>query len=285
MVFSIVTPSFRSSRWLKLCIASVHDQDLPHEHIVQDSCSDDGTQDWLSEDSRVKAHIEKDNGMYDAVNRGLRRATGDILAYINCDEQYLPGALSRVADFFSRHPDVDVLFAGAVVADIGGNYVCHRQPLLPNRYHVNVCANLPVLTCATFFRRRILERHNLYFDPNLRTAGDAIWVLGLLKVKVKMALLREFTSVFTETGTNLGQSAAAQREAEFVFRSAPPLVRWARPFLVAHHRLRRLAAGHYRNKPFAFALYTEASPHGRVTRYVQKPTFRWTRPDSVPEAA
>ena len=85
MRISIVTPSFRNSRWLELCIASVADQNAMQEHIVQDSCSDDGTQDWLPRDPRVKAYIEKDKGMYDAVNRGLRRATGDILAYINCD--------------------------------------------------------------------------------------------------------------------------------------------------------------------------------------------------------
>ena len=83
MKFSIVTPSFRNSEWLKLCIASVADQGVEHEHIVQDSCSDDGTGDWLPRDSRVKAFVEKDQGMYDAVNRGYRRATGDILAYLN----------------------------------------------------------------------------------------------------------------------------------------------------------------------------------------------------------
>jgi glycosyltransferase involved in cell wall biosynthesis len=85
--FSIITPSFRNSRWLKLCIASVADQqDVELEHIVQDSCSDDGTGDWLPQDRGVKAFIEKDGGMYDAVNRGYRRAQGDILAYLNCDE-------------------------------------------------------------------------------------------------------------------------------------------------------------------------------------------------------
>jgi len=103
MNFSIITPSFRNSRWLKLCIASVADQqDVKWEHIVQDSCSDDGTQDWLPRDPRVKAFIEKDGGMYDAVNRGYRRAAGDILAYLNCDEQYLPGALKTVSDFLRR---------------------------------------------------------------------------------------------------------------------------------------------------------------------------------------
>ena len=91
--FSIITPSFRNSNWLKLCIASVADQQgVTFEHIVQDSCSDDGTRDWLPQDRRVKAFIEKDQGMYDAVNRGFKRAQGDIVAYLNCDEQYLPGA-------------------------------------------------------------------------------------------------------------------------------------------------------------------------------------------------
>src|SRR6516164_1012504 len=108
MKFSIITPSFRSSKWLKLCIASVADQaGAEWEHIVQYSCSDDGTQDWLPQDPRVQAVIEKDGGMYDAVNRGFRRAKGDILAYLNCDEQYLPGALRTVNEFFERHPQIE----------------------------------------------------------------------------------------------------------------------------------------------------------------------------------
>src|ERR1700731_1356139 len=110
-MISIITPSFRASKWLKLCIASVADQKgVAFEHIVQDSCSDDGTQQWLSNDPRVTAFIEKDNGMYDAINRGLRRASGEICAYLNCDEQYLPGTLAKVAKFFDTHPKLDVLF-------------------------------------------------------------------------------------------------------------------------------------------------------------------------------
>lgn len=77
MRFSIITPSYRSGRWLKLCIPSVADQEgVDFEHIVQDSCSDDETREWLPGDPRVTAVIEKDSGMYDAVNRGFRRATG-----------------------------------------------------------------------------------------------------------------------------------------------------------------------------------------------------------------
>jgi len=81
MDFSIITPSFRNGPWLKLCIASVADQQgVSHEHIVQDAGSDDGTLEWLTDDSRVRAFVEKDSGMYDAINRGLRRAQGDFNA-------------------------------------------------------------------------------------------------------------------------------------------------------------------------------------------------------------
>src|ERR1700691_3683077 len=134
MKFSIITPSFRNSNWLKLCVASVADQEgVSFEHIVQDSCSDDGTQDWLPQDRRVKAFIEKDTGMYDAVNRGFRRAQGEILAYLNCDEQYLPGALKAVHDFFQMHPDIDAVLPDTVIVNPGGGYICHRYSLVPLR--------------------------------------------------------------------------------------------------------------------------------------------------------
>ena len=71
---SIITPSFRNSDWFKLCVASVADQGVDAEHIVQDAGSDDGTLDWLLRDQRVQTFVEKDAGMYDAINRGLRRA-------------------------------------------------------------------------------------------------------------------------------------------------------------------------------------------------------------------
>ena len=166
MKFSIITPSFRNSAWLKLCIASVADQaGVEFEHIVQDSCSDDGTQDWLPKDSRVKAFIEKDGGMYDAVNRGYRRATGDILSYLNCDEQYLPGALAAVRDFFETHPEVEVALAGSIVTDGDGKYICHRHLMVPDARHV--WFRFPILTSSIFIRRRVIHERGLFFRHSL----------------------------------------------------------------------------------------------------------------------
>src|ERR1051325_7387749 len=156
MLISIVTPSFRNSAWLRLCIASVADQaGVQVQHIIQDSQSDDGTLDWLPADKRVKAFIEKDAGMYDAVNRGFRRAQGEILAYLNCDGQYLPGALKMVADFFSANPDIEAVFSDTIVTDSDGNYICHRPALAPRK--ISMWVRFPILTCAMFLRRSVVR--------------------------------------------------------------------------------------------------------------------------------
>jgi glycosyltransferase involved in cell wall biosynthesis len=274
MNFSIITPSFRNSRWLKLCIASVADQqDVKWEHIVQDSCSDDGTQDWLPRDPRVKAFIEKDGGMYDAINRGLRRATGDILAYLNCDEQYLPGALKVVRDFFERHPEIEVVFAGSVVTDGEGKYICHRHALIPHpRY---AWLRFSVLTSSTFIRRKVIHERGIFFDTRWRVIGDLHWVLALMKHRVPMAVCDSFTSAFTDNGDNLCLSPAATREVEQTAATMPRWVKVLKPLWIGHHRLRRLAAGHFSLKPSSYSIYTLPSPDRRVQFDVQKPTAIW----------
>jgi glycosyltransferase involved in cell wall biosynthesis len=275
MRFSIITPSFRSSTWLKLCIASVADQGVELEHIVQDSVSDDGTQDWLPTDKRVKAFIEKDQGMYDAINRGLRRATGDILAYLNCDEQYLPDTLARVREFFAAHPAVEVAFGNTVVVNPQGEYLCHRKASRPTRYHTMVSGTMGIMSCATFFRRCVVESRGLYFNTQLRDLGDTDWVLRLLAQKVPLGLLRQFTSVFTNTGKNMNLLPNALREKAEVYASAPAWARAAHPWIVLQFRLRRWLAGNYRQPPFTFAAYTQASPAQRVTVHVPHPSYKW----------
>jgi glycosyltransferase involved in cell wall biosynthesis len=278
MQFSIITPSFRNSEWLKLCIASVADQNVEHEHIVQDSCSDDGTQDWLPRDTRVRAFIEKDRGMYDAVNRGLARGSGEILAYINCDEQYLPGALSTVWDFFQKNPSVEVAFAHAIVIDAHGRYLCERRASVPGKYHSWVSGNLSILTAATFFRRSLIAERRILFDDTRRDVSDALWVLRLIREKVRMAVLPEFTSAFTETGGNMNLKPNAQREKAEVMAQAPGWARALSPLIIAQYRFRRLLAGHYGSHPsYDYSVFTRQSPAQRVTVRVDKPTYRFRR--------
>jgi glycosyltransferase involved in cell wall biosynthesis len=272
--FSIVTPSFRNSRWLRLCIASVADQQgASFEHIVQDSCSDDGTQDWLPQDRRVQAFIEKDQGMYDAVNRGYRRARGEILAYLNCDEQYLPGALEAVYAFFKANPRVDVVLADSVVVDDKGDFMCQRRSMVPLRHHIWVRFN--ALTCSIFIRRRVVEDFGLYFDIRWREVGDMFWLKELVNRGMRMRVLRQFTSAFTETGENLSLKSNPWHEREEKGRMAPVWVKRLEPAIVSYHRLRMLAHGDYFQKPFDYSLFTTASPDQRVPHHVAKPTARW----------
>jgi len=274
MRFSVVTPSFRQSQWLKLCVASVADQGVEVEHIVQDAHSDDGTLDWLLTDARVKAYSEKDGGMYDAVNRGLRRASGEILSYLNCDEQYLPGALQAVRTYFERHPEVNVLFGDCLVVGPKGEFICYRKVQLPTKYHVMV-SHLPTFTCSTFFRRAILDQHDLFFDTKWRVIGDADWVLRLLDKGIRIGVRRGFLAAFTDTGANMSLAPNAQREKNLLIESAPGWARKLAGALVWRHRFNRLVAGAYRQKPFDYAIYTLAGPNDRVIHHVKHPTFLW----------
>ena len=274
MKFSIVTPSFRNSKWLKLCIASVADQTaVDLEHIVQDSCSDDGTQEWLPHDTRVKAFIEKDSGMYDAVNRGYRRAAGDILAYLNCDEQYLPDGLRAVHNFFEQNPRVEVLLAGTIVTDGAGKYICHRHSMVPHRRAV--WFRFPVLTSSIFIRRSVIHERGIYFDTRWRDLGDFHWMRSLMNAGVIMKASNHFTSVFADTGENMNLKPNAIREKSETDAMIPAWVKALRLGWVVHHRLRRFSAGHFSLKPTSYAVYTLENPAQRTTIEVPKPTAVW----------
>jgi len=274
MKFSIVTPSFRNSAWLKLCIPSVADQSgVEFEHIVQDSCSDDDTRNWLPNDPRVKPFIEKDSGMYDAVNRGFHRAKGDLLAYINCDEQYLSGALKTVADFFETHPQIEVAFADSIVIDSDGNYICHRPSLVPKKHSMWV--RFPVLTCGVFIRRSVFTARGITFDTRWRDLGDYWWIREMVLRGVRMAVLPELTSVFTDTGENMNLKANAQRERREKQQMTPAWIRLLQPYWVLQYRLRLALRTQVKKKPFDYSIYTLASPAKRMNFRAGHPTTFW----------
>jgi glycosyltransferase involved in cell wall biosynthesis len=212
--------------------------------------------------------------MYDALNRGLDRATGDLVAWLNCDEQYLPDALETVREFFAVHPDVDVVFGDIIMVDTDGGYLCHRKVQPPLLGHTWTC-HLSTLSCAMFFRRKLVAPPSGFrFDTSYRAGSDGEWMVRLLRSGVCMAALRQFTSVFTQTGANLGRQAVARAEWRKLRKTAAVWRRALAPAYVVHHRIRRLLDGSYRQPPFSFSLYTQASPERRVTHDVPKPTWR-----------
>jgi glycosyltransferase involved in cell wall biosynthesis len=271
---SVITPSFQSSAWLRLCVESVADQaGVTFEHIVQDGGSTDGTGEWIGRDKRLRAFIEKDAGMYDAINRGLSRARGSICSYLNCDEQLLPGTLAKVDRFFAAHPDTDVLFGDAVLVDARGMPLSYRRIVLPSASHVRL-VHLNTLSCSMFFRRRLIER-GLLFDPTRRAIGDAVWISHLLAEQVRMATLHEPLAVFSFTGENLGASTASKREADEWRGKSSVSLALRSLFAKLQHRLRKGAAGAYFRRPISIAIYTFESPTVRLVRHNPAVGYSW----------
>ena len=177
--FSIITPSLNRLAFLKRACASVADQaGVKVEHIVVDGMSVDGTAQWLKNVQGISPVVEPDLGMYDAINKGLDRASGDLVGFLNTDEQYLPAALSEVAAYFHAHPEIDFLFGHFLVVSPDGSLVCFRKGFVPRRVYVRT-SHLYTPTCTMFLRRRVLlDGHR--FDPAFKASGDEEFVVRLL---------------------------------------------------------------------------------------------------------
>lgn len=104
---SIITPSYNQGKYIRTTIESISNQQYPNvEHIVIDGGSTDDTRDILSSYTHIKWLSEKDNGQSDALSKGLKMATGDIIGWINSDDYYEQRIFDRVAEAFSD-PDVN----------------------------------------------------------------------------------------------------------------------------------------------------------------------------------
>src|SRR5262245_11946447 len=126
---TVVTPSFNQAAYLEQTILSVLGQNYPNlEYIVIDGGSTDGSVDIIKkfQDGISYWISEKDRGQGHAINKGLIRATGDIVAYLNSDDYYLDGALQRVADYFVINPEVDLIHGRCRVVDESGTKVSER---------------------------------------------------------------------------------------------------------------------------------------------------------------
>lgn len=168
---SIVTPSYQQGRFLRLCIESVLTQDYPHiEYCVFDGGStDDSVEILKSYGDRFFWKSEPDGGQTSAINSGLRRAKGTILAYLNSDDVLLPGAVSAAVEEWRRNPQADVVYGRAHFIDeagaITGEYETHPFNLEEFKAQCYICQP------ATFWHRRVVDRLGI-FDENFQTAMD-----------------------------------------------------------------------------------------------------------------
>jgi len=174
---SIVTPSYNQARYLEATIQSVLVQDYPRtEYIVVDGASTDSSVEIIK---KYQSHLtywisEKDNGQADAINKGLARASGEILAWLNSDDYYLPNTISAAVKVFEENPDVVMLYGDMLAVDEDGktiNLLRYRQLSLEDLLCFQIIGQP-----AVFFRRTAYEKTG-GFDPTFHFLLDHhLWI-------------------------------------------------------------------------------------------------------------
>jgi len=167
---SIVTPAYNCVDTIEETICSVANQRVSHfEHIIIDGGSTDGTVEILKRYPHLTWISERDNGQADALNKGFRLASGELIGWLNADDIYAPGALPRVTDLFARSADVAMIHGDMTWIDAKGSFVRQvsgRELKMPDALLSN-----PVNQQSAFVRRSVFDQVG-YLRTDLHYAMD-----------------------------------------------------------------------------------------------------------------
>lgn len=248
---SIVTPSFNQARYIEQCILSVLDQDYPNvEHVIFDGGSRDGTLEVLRryENRGVRWTSEKDKGQSDAINKGFRAATGDLIGWINSDDWYARGAFRIVLDYFREHPEADIVYGNNFFTNSEGR-VIRRLRTLPYKWEWVLYTGLLIPQPGIFMRRRVIEDCGV-LDVDLHSVMDYEWWLRIAQ-KYPPHFIDKFLAYFRlheASKTGAGQDKPIWRRERFATmrkyeQQKPPRVagRLGRGLAQAGKQLARLA--------------------------------------------
>lgn len=194
---SLVTPSYGQGDFIERTILSVLDQNYPNlEYWVQDGGSKDNTVQVLRsyEDRLAGWQSESDSGQSEAINRGFRRSTGDIMGWLNSDDLLLPGALATVDDYFARHPDVDVVYGNRLMIDEEDREI--GRWIMPGHDSSALSWADYIPQETLFWRRRIWEKAGGQIDESFRFAMDWDLLVRFRDAGAKFAHIPRFMGAF-----------------------------------------------------------------------------------------
>jgi glycosyltransferase involved in cell wall biosynthesis len=226
---SIITPCYNSEKFIEETIESVLNQkgNFEIEYIVVDGGSTDKTVAIIAKyehsiesgEFPIKCNkvslvhlTEKDDGMYDALTKGFKLATGDIIAYINSDDLYLPNAFSVACDIFTLYPDVDWMTGASVGCNEKGQMVdCllpfkYRRDFIRKGFYGTVLMFIPQE--STFWRRTLLDEVDFDLLKRRRFAGD-FYLWHTFSKKTDLYIVQSYLGGFRSRS---GQKSQQQKE-------------------------------------------------------------------------
>ena len=213
---SIVTPSLNQGRFIEAAIESVLSQDYPRiEYIVIDGGSTDETLDILARYGQRFTWIsEPDGGQSHAINKGFRRARGDVLAWLNSDDTYLPGAVRSAVEHLTEHPDCALVYGDGYLMDEDGRMTRPFPATEPFDLWKLVYVHDYILQQSAFFRRDAVDAAG-YLDESLHWGMD--WDL-FIKIgrRYRVDYLPKALASLREYGTAKTFSGGTRRLAELV---------------------------------------------------------------------
>lgn len=213
-IVTVVTPSLNQGHFIRATIESVLSQDYPGvEYIVMDGGSTDQTASVVKDyASRLTFVSERDRGQSDAINKGFQRGHGSILAWLNSDDVYLPGAVCKAMRAFSANPACGMVYGEGYVMDRNGEMqgrFVHSRPFDLWRL---VYLSDYILQQSTYFRRAALDQVG-YLDEQLHFGMD--WDLFIrIGMKYPVCYIPEYLGCIREYAETKSSQGALVRARE-----------------------------------------------------------------------
>ena len=211
---SIVTPSFNQARFLEQTIRSVLDQEFPpNEYFIIDGGSTDSSVEIIKRfESKLAGWVsEKDKGQADAINKGFRQAHGEIFAWLNSDDYYLPGAIQMAAETFRQHPDAGLVYGNVLSVD--ENSVTFNLQIFKPFNQLDLMSFHIISQPAVFMRRSVLEQAGL-LDPSFHMLLDHHLWLRMARISTIVYIPETLAAARYHAGAkNLTNTADFGREA------------------------------------------------------------------------
>ncbi len=194
---SLVTPSFQQGHFIEATLRSVLDQGYPAlSYFVQDGGSKDDTLDILrAYEKRLAGWMSSpDRGQAHAINLGFKRADGEIMGWLNSDDLLLSGSLAFVGDYFTRHPDVDVVYGNRLLIDENGQEI--GRWILPGHDGRALCWADYIPQETLFWRRELWNKVGGQVDESFQFAMDWDLLVRFQEAGAKFAHLPRFLGAF-----------------------------------------------------------------------------------------